>query len=103
MLRAVSVCTYAADGSSPGRSFEASDLGRLPVLSAVIKESLRVCPPAPFGGSRICPTDNVDLCGHTIHKVCSSDVALSAWMCSAWQVQLEMLTVRLTLICADFA
>jgi cytochrome P450 len=68
MLLCCVVC-HAADGSSAGRDPEASDLGRLPLLSAVIKEALRVCPPAPFGGSRICPVDGVDMCGYKVDKV----------------------------------
>ena len=56
----------------PGRPFDASDLGRLPLLSAVIKETLRVCAPAPFGGTRwVVQEEGVDMCGYNVPKVCS--------------------------------
>jgi hypothetical protein len=53
-----------------GRPFDASDLGRLPLLSAVIKESMRVCPPAPFGGfRRFVQEEGAELCGYHVPKV----------------------------------
>lgn len=53
-----------------GCPFEASDLGRLPLLSAVIKEALRVCAPAPFGGTRyVVQEEGVELCGFHVPKV----------------------------------
>lgn len=55
--------------SAAPRDFEPSDLGRLPLLSAVIKESLRLCPPGPFGGSRLVTDDNTKLCGYDVPKV----------------------------------
>ena len=57
---------------SPGRPFDASDLGRLPLLSAAIKETLRVCAPAPFGGMRhVVQEGGVDMCGYNVPKVSS--------------------------------
>ena len=52
------------------RGFEASDWGRLPLLAAAIKGALRLCPPAPFGGSRLIVTpEGADICGHHVPKV----------------------------------
>ena len=57
-------------GRSTGRDFEASDLGRLPLLSAVIKEGLRLCAPAPFGGTRhVVDEHGAQLCGFHVPKV----------------------------------
>lgn len=54
-----------------GRDFKASDLGRLPLLSAVIKETLRLCAPAPFGSTRhVADKDGAELCGFHVPKVC---------------------------------
>ena len=52
---------------------DASDLGKLSYMSAVIKEVLRVCAPAPLGGNRVVSEDT-DICGYTVPKVghCSS-------------------------------
>ena len=57
-------------GDNPGRPFSASDLNRLPLLSAVIKESLRLCTPAPWGGTRhVVDEEGVELLGHHLPKV----------------------------------
>lgn len=59
-----------AGAVKPARPFAASDLGRLPFLSAVIKESLRVCHPVPFGGMRqVVQEGGADLCGYHVPKV----------------------------------
>jgi hypothetical protein len=43
-----------------------------PLLSAVIKETLRVCAPAPFGGTRwVVQEEGVDMCGYNVPKVSS--------------------------------
>jgi len=60
-------------GSTTGRDFEASDLGRLPLLSAVIKEALRLCTPVPYGGSReVVTEEGADLGGYHVPKVSRS-------------------------------
>lgn len=51
------------------RAFEASDWGRLPLLSAVVKEGLRLLPPTPLGGVKVCTTDDTELCGFKVPKV----------------------------------
>jgi cytochrome P450 len=57
-------------GDNPGRPFAASDLGRLPLLSAVIKESLRLCTPVPWGATRhVVDEEGVELLGHYLPKV----------------------------------
>jgi cytochrome P450 len=64
------VCIPLSFAGVPGRLFDASDLGRLPLLSAVIKETLRVCAPAPFGGTRwVVQDEGVDMCGYHVPKV----------------------------------
>jgi cytochrome P450 len=65
----VSVVVRAGDGSSPARPYDASDLGSLPLLTAVIKEGLRLLPPTPLGGVRVCTADDTQLCGHNVPKV----------------------------------
>ncbi|WIA20759.1 hypothetical protein OEZ85_005126 [Tetradesmus obliquus] len=78
----------AAQGLAAGadsmqlRDIEQADFAALPLLAAVIKESLRLCPPAPWGGTKQAPCD-VTLCGHTVKKVrltqsrrCGCDVTL---------------------------
>jgi cytochrome P450 len=54
-----------------GRDVEWGDLSRLPYLSAVIKESLRLFAPSAGCSGRIAECD-VELCGYNIPKVGSS-------------------------------
>eukprot|EP00878_Enallax_costatus_P040161 GHUV01046166.1.p1 GENE.GHUV01046166.1~~GHUV01046166.1.p1 ORF type:complete len:121 (-),score=11.14 GHUV01046166.1:202-564(-) len=71
---------------APGvRDIEASDLGKLSYMSAVIKEVLRVCAPAPLGGNRRVGEDT-DICGYTVPKASGySSVTTCAWF-GAWPV-----------------
>jgi len=56
--------------AASGRDFEASDLGHLPLLSAVIKETLRLCAPAPMGAMKYVENqEGADMCGHHVPKV----------------------------------
>lgn len=60
----------ATTTTSPGKPFSAADLNRLPLLSAVIKESLRLCTPVPFGSSRhVVEEEGAEVCGYHIPKV----------------------------------
>ena len=60
----------ATTTTSPGKPFSAADLNRLPLLSAVIKESLRLCTPVPFGSSRhVVEDEGAEVCGYHIPKV----------------------------------
>jgi hypothetical protein len=62
--------TCAGGSSSQDQApFKPSDLGSLPLLTAVIKEALRLLPPTPLGGVRVCTEDNVQLCGFKVPKV----------------------------------
>ena len=47
----------------------ASDLGHLPLLSAVIKEALRLCPPAGGGTRHVEQEEGAELCGYHVPKV----------------------------------
>lgn len=38
-------------------------------MSAVIKEVLRVCPPAPWGGNKVTVDEDTDICGYKAPKV----------------------------------
>ncbi|XP_077235604.1 geraniol 8-hydroxylase-like [Tasmannia lanceolata] len=58
---------------------EESDIARLPYLQAVVKETLRLHPPAPF----LIPhraESNVDICGFTIPK--NTQVLINVWAIS---------------------
>ncbi|XP_058085878.1 geraniol 8-hydroxylase-like [Magnolia sinica] len=59
-----------------GRQAEESDINRLPYLQAVVKETLRLHPPAPL----LVPhraVSNVEICGFTIPK--HTQVLVNAW------------------------
>jgi hypothetical protein len=76
----------------PQAAIDAADLGRLPFLNAVIKETLRLCPPAPWGPTKWAADSDVELLGYRVPKVfvaflgpnCSTSVffAMSAVTCS---------------------
>ncbi|KAF6250905.1 cytochrome P450 [Scenedesmus sp. NREL 46B-D3] len=72
-LASLGLAAAAAAGGSGSvdasqlRDIDQADFSRLPLMSAVIKETLRLCPPAPWGGTKLAPQD-VQLCGHTVKK-----------------------------------
>ncbi|KAL9317904.1 hypothetical protein ACSQ67_014421 [Phaseolus vulgaris] len=59
-----------------GKAVEESDVARLPYLQAVIKESLRMHPPAPLLLPRRAKTD-VEVCGLTVPK--GAQVLINEW------------------------
>ncbi|KAL7224048.1 hypothetical protein ACSBR1_025492 [Camellia fascicularis] len=62
-----------------GKSIEESDVGRLPYLQAIVKETLRIHPPAPFLIPREVNTD-VEVSGYKIPK--GTKVLVNAWAIS---------------------
>lgn len=68
--RSFSFLHTAAPAAAQARDFAASDLGRLALLSAVIKEALRLCTPAPYGGARhVVNQEGATLCGYHVPTV----------------------------------
>ncbi|RDX88849.1 Geraniol 8-hydroxylase, partial [Mucuna pruriens] len=59
-----------------GKAVEESDIGRLPYLQAIMKETFRLHPPVPFLLPRKAERD-VDLCGLTIPK--DAHVLVNVW------------------------
>eukprot|EP00879_Flechtneria_rotunda_P005512 GHRR01005805.1.p1 GENE.GHRR01005805.1~~GHRR01005805.1.p1 ORF type:complete len:446 (+),score=181.55 GHRR01005805.1:1961-3298(+) len=49
------------------REIDMADIGNLSYLGAVVKEVLRVCPPAPWGGTKVANGD-IELCGYAVPK-----------------------------------
>lgn len=56
-------------GASGVRDIEANDLGKLSYMSGLIKEVLRACPPAPWGGNKVTVDEDTELCGYRVPKV----------------------------------
>ncbi|MGV7343477.1 cytochrome P450, partial [Mycobacterium kansasii] len=54
---------------------EESDIGHLPYLQAIVKETMRLHPPAPLIFRE--PTTNVEICGFAIPK--NTCVLVNAW------------------------
>ncbi|XP_047333590.1 geraniol 8-hydroxylase-like [Impatiens glandulifera] len=59
-----------------GKQVEESDIDKLPYLQAIIKETMRMHPPAPFLIPRQVYTE-IDLCGYTIPK--GAQVLVNVW------------------------
>lgn len=69
-IRDIYLRSAAAAAAASGRDFEAPGLGHLPLLSAVIKETLRLYAPAPMGAMKhVENQEGADLCGHHVPKV----------------------------------
>jgi len=70
------VCDELATVIGPRESIEESDIGRLPYLQAVVKETFRLHPPAPLLLPRHAQVD-VKIIGYTIPK--GSRVFINVW------------------------
>ncbi|CAN6288550.1 unnamed protein product [Urochloa humidicola] len=70
------VCNELAVVIGPGRNVEESEIGRLPYLQAVVKETLRLHPPAPFLVPRQAEM-TTKILGYTIPK--GSQVLINVW------------------------
>lgn len=67
----------------PQAAIDAADLGRLPFLNAVIKETLRLCPPAPWGSTKWAADSDVELLGYRVPKVLAQRCAHCV-LCNIW-------------------
>lgn len=51
------------------RDITAADLGNMPYVSAVTKESMRLCPPNPWGGNKVTTEQETEILGYNLPKV----------------------------------
>ncbi|KAL6997571.1 hypothetical protein U1Q18_007698 [Sarracenia purpurea var. burkii] len=59
-----------------GKTIQDSDIAHLPYLQAIVKETMRIHPPAPFLIPRKVEID-VEICGYTVP--CGAQVLINAW------------------------
>lgn len=84
-LQAAGLAASSSAGGGPGRPYDTADWAHLPLLAAVTKEALRLCPPAPFGGTRqVVVEEGADVCGYHLRKVwgwCTMGPGRVGWGC----------------------
>eukprot|EP00775_Hariotina_reticulata_P010115 gene10115-10272_t len=63
-----SKASRTGDAGGVQQNIDAAHLGRLPYMQGVLKEVLRLCPPAPWGGTKMVTDQAAEVCGYTLPK-----------------------------------